>query len=45
MAKRNANGYYFLFEDGHSGWVLGWSAAEKRAEVRKHGRLIRWIPA
>ena len=41
MTKTN-NGYYFEFEDGYHGWVYGMSAREKKIEIAKHGRLIRW---
>lgn len=38
-------GFYFEFEDGYTGWVLGFSAQEKRNEIRKHGKLVKWIAA
>ncbi len=43
--KKNTNGYYFEFADGYHGWVLGMSAQEKKVEVRKHGKLIKWVAA
>ena len=44
MAK-SKNGYYFWYEDGYHGWVMGMSAMEKKALQREHGKLVRWIPA
>lgn len=38
-------GFWFEFADGHHGWVLGMSAQEKRVEIRKHGKLIKWVAA
>lgn len=38
-------GWHYVFADGTSGWVLGWSAAEKRNEIRKHGKLVKWVAA
>lgn len=32
--------YWFTFEDGYQCCTRGYSAAEMRAEVREHGRLI-----
>lgn len=40
-----SNGYYFEFADGYHGWVMGWSAQEKRAQTRIHGKLIKWVKA
>lgn len=49
MKKTKGNnygkGFYFEFEDGTHGWVLGFSAQEKKVEIAKHGKLIKWIPA
>lgn len=38
-------GFWYEFADGTCGWVLGWSAAEKRREIRLHGALVKWIAA
>lgn len=38
-------GFWFEFADGYNGWVLGFSAQERRNEIRKHGKLVKWIPA
>ena len=32
--------YVYTFQDGYCCWQSGMSAAERRAEERKHGRLI-----
>lgn len=47
MSKANnyGKGFYFEFADGHHGWVLGMSAQEKRVEIRKHGKLVKWVAA
>lgn len=42
MAK-SKNGYYFWFEDGYHGWVMGMSAQEKKVLQRQHGKLVKWI--
>lgn len=44
-ANNYGRGFYFEFEDGYTGWVLGFSAQEKRNEIRKHGKLVKWIAA
>ena len=41
--KRKAlgrNGGYYAFADGVNMWVYGFSAAEKRNEIRQHGPVI-----
>ena len=43
MKKSNGCGWY-TFADGYRCWYLGISAAEKRAEIRKHGAIISFIP-
>lgn len=49
MKKTKSNnygrGFWFEYEDGYHGWVLGMSAAEMKHEMRKHGKLVRWIAA
>ena len=42
MTKKT-RGWYF-FEDGTEVWFNGFSAREKANEVRKHGRVVRFIP-
>lgn len=47
-ATKNNNylrGWYFEYADGHHGWVLGLSAQEKKREILKHGKLIKWVAA
>lgn len=34
---------WYTYEDGFEHWVLGMSAAEKRNEIRKHGKIVRFI--
>lgn len=43
MAKNNTRGTY-IFEDGYTVWVNGMSARERSIEVRKHGKIVRFIP-
>lgn len=49
MKKTKANnygrGWYYEFADGCNGWVLGWSAAEKRFAISQHGPLVKWVAA
>ena len=42
-AKRLSNiNTLYVFEDGYAFWTVGrLSAAEKAAEVRQHGRIVR----
>ena len=35
---------WYTFEDGYSCWVNGFSAQEKRVEIRKHGKVVRFVP-
>ena len=44
MAKIKSRGFY-LFEDGAYIWFAGLSAQEKKIEIRKHGAVVRFIPA
>ena len=39
------NGYYFEFEDGYHGWVMGFSKRELKVEIAKHGNLVKWVRA
>ena len=32
--------YVYTFQDGYCSWQSGMSAAERRAEERKHGPLV-----
>ena len=34
----------YTYEDGFQHWVLGMSASERRIEVRKHGKVVKYIP-
>ena len=34
----------YIFADGYEVWFYGLSAAEKRNEERKHGKVVRFIP-
>lgn len=43
MARTKTRGQYW-FEDGTWCWFNGLSAREKENEIRKHGRIIRFIP-
>lgn len=44
MAKKNTTRGFYLFEDGTYCWFNGLSGAEKRNEIRKHGKIIRFEP-
>lgn len=37
--------YVYIFQDGYCCWQSSMSAAERRAEERKHGPLISKAPA
>jgi len=41
--KNNTRGTY-TFADGYTAWFNGLSAQEKRVEVWKHGKIVRFIP-
>ena len=43
MARTNTRGWY-TFEDGTETWFNGLSATEKKIEIRKHGKIIRFEP-
>lgn len=43
MAKNNTKGWY-TFEDGYQAWFNGLSGTEKRIEIRKHGKIVRFEP-
>lgn len=41
MAKRTQG--WYTFEDGYVAWFHGLSAREKANEIRKHGRIVKFI--
>lgn len=43
MAKSRTQGWY-TFADGYQAWYHGLSAHEKAVEIRKHGKIIEFIP-
>ena len=43
MARTNTQGWYY-FADGFKAWFYGLRAREKRAEIAKHGAIVRFIP-
>ena len=43
MARNRTSGHYW-FEDGYYCWVSGLSTQEKRVMVRKHGKIVKYIP-
>lgn len=43
MAKNRTQGWY-TFEDGHYGWYNGLSANEKKWEIFKHGKIVKFEP-
>ena len=40
---RNTRGWYW-FEDGTQVWFNGLSAREKSAEIRRHGKIVKFLP-
>lgn len=44
MARTNKTQGWYLFEDGTYVWFYGLSVREKTAEIRKHGKIVRFIP-
>jgi len=40
---RNTRGWYW-FEDGTQVWFNGLSAREKAVEIRKHGKIVKFLP-
>jgi len=42
MAKRNSG--WYTFEDGYCGWFAGMTAQERRVEIAKHGKIVRFDP-
>lgn len=43
MKAPKSQGWY-TFEDGTRFWTYGLSAQEKKVEIRKHGKIISFIP-
>lgn len=41
--KKNTQGWY-TFADGTQAWFFGLSAQEKAREVRKHGKIVKFVP-
>lgn len=35
---------WYLFEDGQYSWFNGLSAQEKRVQIRKHGKIVKFKP-
>lgn len=42
-AMSKTRGWY-LFEDGYEAWYNGMSASEKKREIFKHGKIVRFTP-
>ena len=34
---------WYTFEDGHKIWFRGLSAQEKKREIIKHGRIVKFV--
>ncbi len=43
MAKSKTRGWY-VFEDGYTCWYHGLSAQEKKIEILKHGKIVKFAP-
>ena len=43
MKTPNTQGTY-IFADGYTAWFYGLSATEKKIEIRKHGKIVKFIP-
>lgn len=43
MAKSKTRGWY-VFENGYTCWVNGMSGAEKKIEIMKHGKIVKFTP-
>lgn len=43
MSKVKTEGWY-TFADGYEAWFSGLSGQEKKTEVRKHGKIVRFEP-
>lgn len=43
MAKNKTRGWY-TFADGYYCWMSGMSASEKKIEILKHGKIVKFVP-
>lgn len=43
MARTKTRGWY-TFADGYKCWVSGMTADEKKIEILKHGKIVRFLP-
>ena len=43
MARTKTRGWY-TFEDGHYAWFNALSVHERKVEIMKHGRIVRFEP-
>ena len=43
MAKSRTQGWY-TFTDGYRCWFAGLSAQEKKVEIYKHGKVVKFEP-
>ena len=43
IKKHDKTRGWYTYEDGFEHWVFGMSAAEKRNEIRKHGKIVRFV--
>ena len=43
MARTKTRGWY-TFADGYYAWFHGLSAQEKKVEIVKHGKIVRFDP-
>ena len=34
---------YYTYEDGYTHWVNGMSATEKKWEIMKHGKIVKFV--
>ncbi len=34
---------YYTYEDGYTHWVTGMSATEKKWEIMKHGKIVKFV--
>lgn len=44
MAKKIKTQGWYTFEDGYTCWYHGMSGAEKRMEIYKHGKIVKFVP-
>lgn len=43
MARIKTQGWY-TFADGYHCWFHGLSAQEKKIEILKHGKIVKFVP-